>query len=443
MKNDLPHKPANLTRRDFLMASTAATAVGALTTSIGPVFAAGSDKIRVGLVGCGSRGTGVAMNCVLSSPGVEIVALGDVFPDQVEKALARLKDNSQPREWSCSAAWKNADAVKVTKETCFSGFDAYQKVIASGVDVVLLATPPHFRPTHLRAAIAAGKHVFMEKPVAVDPVGIRSIIATAELAKQKGLAIVAGTQRRHDPGYIEVMKRLHQGAIGEIVAGECYWNGPCVRTYGFFHPRQKEWTEAEWQLRNWYFYTWLSGDHIVEQHVHNLDVINWAMGSPPVEALGMGGRQWRVQPEFGNIYDHFSVRYKYPNGATVLSMARQINNCADLVFESLIGTKGRAQAGLIEGLNPFKYQGSQTNPYEQEHADLIKSIRDGQPLNEGRQVAESTLTAIIGRMSAYTGRVIKFDWALNKSELDLTPKDYKVDRFPVPPVSIPGEEDPV
>jgi predicted dehydrogenase len=441
MNADSPDR--SMSRRSFVKSSTAAaTALSSLLANTGPVFAAGSDKIRVGVVGCGSRGTGAAMNCVLSSPNVEIAALGDVFPDMVAKAFKTLKTNTTQREWSCSKPWQHADQVKATAETCFSGFDAYQKVIGAGVDLVILATPPHFRPRHLQAAIEAGKHCFIEKPVAVDPVGVRSIIATSELAKQKRLAIVAGTQRRHQATYLETMQRLHAGAIGELVAGECYWNGPCTRTYGFYHQREPGWTDAEWQLRNWYFYTWLSGDHIVEQHVHNIDVINWAMGANPVEALAVGGRQWRVEPEFGNIYDHFGVRYRYPNGAMVLSMARQINNCSDLVWESVIGTKGRAQAGKIEGAQPWEFKGTANNPYEQEHADLIQSIRDGKPLNEGRQVAESTLGAIMGRMSAYTGQPVKWDFALNRSQLDLSPKTYGLGQaFEVAPVAIPGIEE--
>jgi predicted dehydrogenase len=436
----MKNHPPSLSRRNFIRTSAgAATAVAALGAGASSVFAAGSDKIRVGLIGCGSRGTGAAMNCVLSSAGVEIAALGDVFADRVQAALARLKDNSQPKEWSCSKEWRHADAVTATPETCFTGFDAYQKVIASGVDMVILAGPPHFRPAHLKAALGAGKHVFMEKPVAVDPVGIRSIIASAESARSQGLAIVAGTQRRHQNSYLEVMKRVRAGDIGELVAGECYWNGGCVRHYGFYHPRQPGWTEMEYQLRNWYFFSWLSGDHIVEQHVHNLDVVNWAMGSPPSEALGMGGRQWRVEPEFGNIYDHFAVRYRYPNGAMVLSMARQIDGTRPLVTEMILGSKGKAAGGWLEGAKPFKFQGAEPNPYEQEHADLIASIRAGQPLNEGRQVAEATLTAIMGRMSAYTGQPVKWEWALNDSELDLSPKGYKFGPMPVAPVPMPGQ----
>lgn len=438
--------PSNkkITRRTFLRDSAvAATTLAALGAEVGPVFAAGSDKIRVGLIGCGSRGTGAAMNCVLSTPGVEIVALGDAFPDRVDAALKRLKDDSAGKEWSCSREWKNSSQVKVTSETCFTGFDAYQRVLACELDLVILATPPAFRPLYLKAAIQAGKHVFMEKPVAVDPVGIRSIIASSEAARQKSLAIVAGTQRRHQASYLEVMKRVRDGAIGNLVAGEAYWNGGCVRHYGFYHERQPGWSDLENVLRNWYFHNWLSGDHIVEQHVHNLDVINWAMGSPPVEALAVGGRQWRVEPQFGNIYDHFGVRYRYPNGATVLSMCRQIDNTPPLVTESVVGTKGRAAAGRIEGATPFTFSGKETNPYEQEHADLIQSIRDGRPLNEGRAVAEATLTAIMGRMSAYTGQPVSWKFALEESQLDLTPKmfqngEFKLGAAPTVSVAIPG-----
>jgi myo-inositol 2-dehydrogenase / D-chiro-inositol 1-dehydrogenase len=434
----------DLTRREFLKASAALTAVGALTSSVGSVWAAGSDRVRVGVIGCGARGTGAAMNCVLSSSGVEIAALGDVFADRVEACFKRLKDNEAGKEWSCSEEWRHADRVTATKETCFTGFDAYQKVLAAGVDMVILAGPPHFRPVQLKAAIEAGKHVFMEKPVAVDPVGIRSILATSELARQRGLAIVAGTQRRHQNSYIEVMRRVRDGAIGEIVAGEAYWNGPCTRTYGFSHARQPGWTELEYQLRNWYFYTWLSGDHIVEQHVHNLDVINWAIGSPPSEVLAVGGRQWRVEPEYGNIYDHFGVRFRYPNGAMVLSMARQINGTENRVEEQVIGTRGRAASGRIDGPTAWRWEGPNPNPYEQEHANLIASIRAGRPLNEGRLVAEATLAAIMARMSAYTGQTVRWKWALEASELDLTPPEFRggfrLGPSAVPPVASGNEE---
>jgi predicted dehydrogenase len=431
---------AAVSRRDFLRTTTAATATAVAANYTG-VFGAGTERIRVGLVGCGARGTGAAMNCAIADPAVEIVALADVFPDKIQECLKRLKDNRAGKEWSCSREWKDADRVKVTADTCFSGFDGYERLLKSGVDYVILAGPPHFRPGQLKAAVEAGKHVFMEKPVGVDPVGIRSIIATSELAAQRGLGIVAGTQRRHQASYVETLKRVRDGAIGEVVAGEAYWNGPCVRTYGFYHERESGWTDFEYMMRNWYFYAWLSGDHIVEQHVHNLDVINWAIGTPPSEVVAVGGRQWRVEPQYGNIYDHFGARYRYPNQAVVVSMARQINNTEGRVSEGVIGTKGRASAGRIEGEKPWRYAGPNPNPYEQEHADLIASIRAGKPLNEGRPVAEATLTAIMARMSAYSGQPVTWEFALKESELDLTPAEIKTGGYklgPAPTVPAPA-----
>ena len=415
----------NISRRDFVKTSAVFSAAAMLSRT-GGVFAAGSDKIRVGVIGCGGRGTGAAMDCVRSSDNVEIVAMGDMFGDRLDSSLAWLS-----REVD--------DKVSVTGDTSFTGFDAYEKVIACDIDMVILATPPGFRPMHLKAAVEAGKHVFMEKPVAVDPVGIRSIIASSQLARQKGLAIVAGTQRRHQNQYREILKRIHDGAIGEIVGGQCYWNMGEL----WVKKKQPDWSEMEWQCRNWLYFTWLSGDHIVEQHVHNLDVINWAIGSHPVKCMGMGGREVRTGPEYGNIFDHFAIEFEYENGARVLSMCRQTPGCTERVSENVVGTKGWAYMdggdGFIEGQNPYRYDGQDVNPYEQEHTDLIESIRAGEPLNEGRQVAESTLTAIMGRMSAYTGRAMNWDWAMNASKLDLSPAKYEFGDLPVEKIAIPGQ----
>jgi predicted dehydrogenase len=433
MKNSTDEKENTVSRRDFIKRSTAvsltALASGFATSN---AFAAGSDKLRVGLIGCGSRGTGAACDCVRSSDNVQIVALGDLFQDRVNKSLKNLKEELPPEN------------LKVTEDSSFAGFDAYEKVIASGVDMVILGTPPQFRPAHLKAAVEAGKHVFMEKPVAVDPAGVKSIIATSDLAEQKGLGIVAGTQRRHQDHYLEIMKRVHDRAIGEIVSGQCYWNQGALwvdtAKENFRKKEELGWSDMEYQCRTWLFFTWLSGDHIVEQHVHNLDVINWAIGSHPVKCLGIGGRQARTGPEFGNVYDHFAVEYEYPNGARVLSMCRQTEGCSNRVSERVVGTDGSAYTdgsnGLIEGRNAYKYKGRSPSPYVQEHADLIKSIREGKPLNEGRRIAESTLTAIMGRMSAYTGRELSWKWVMNESKLDLTPS---VDQMGVNPVAIPGK----
>lgn len=269
-------KPSDLSRRDFIKTS-AAVSLGVLASGAGRIFAAGSDKIRVGLIGCGGRGTRSIIECSQSSEGVQLVAMADLFRDRLETCRDKLEEELP------------AECLKVTDDTCFWGFDAYKKVIACDVDLVLLITPPHFRPEHLKAAIEAGKHVFMEKPVAVDPVGVRSIIASSELAKQKGLAIVAGTQRHHQNHYLEIIKRIHNGDIGELVAAQCYWNYDNKAPWGVYK-RQPTWSDMEWQCRNWFFFTWLCGDHIVEQHLHNVDVVNWAMKRTP-------SRRWALEVE--------------------------------------------------------------------------------------------------------------------------------------------------
>ncbi|MDD8014232.1 MAG: Gfo/Idh/MocA family oxidoreductase [Acidobacteriota bacterium] len=412
-----------ITRRDFIKTSVSASLAAAVPGGLG-LHAAGSDAIRIGMVGCGGRGTGAAINCMDAAPGIEVVAMFDLFQDRIEKSLAALRE-------------KHADKIKVKPETCFTGFDGYKKICAlPDVNLIVLAAPPGFRPIHLKAAVEAGKNVFMEKPVAVDPVGIRSVIASSELAKRKGLAIVAGTQRRHQTSYRELMKRIHDGQIGEIVGGQCYWNQGDL----WVVKKTPQMSAMEWQCRNWLYFTWLSGDHIVEQHVHNIDVMNWAFGSLPVKVMGMGGRQQRTAPEYGNIYDHFAVEFEYPNGVRVLSMCRQIPGCADRIEEKIVGSKGHAFGyGAIHGENFWKFEGDEPNPYVQEQADLIAGIRAGRPLNEGRQVAESTMCAIIGRMSAYTGRAISWDWAMTSSTLDLTPPSYAFTDLPVAPVAVPGQ----
>lgn len=420
-----------MSRRQFIGASAAVSLTAILP---GAVFAAGSDKLRVGLVGCGGRGTEAAINCVESSDGIELVALGDLFKDQLDDSLKRLKEQL-PKE-----------SLKVTRRRSFVGFDAYQKVLASDIDIVILATPPHFRPEHFEAAVKAGKHVFMEKPVAVDPKGIRSVIASAGAAKKKNLSVVAGTQRRHQAHYLDIMKRLHDGQIGEIVGGQCYWNMEALwveRAAKNLAGKRGGWSDMEFQVRNWLFYTWLSGDHIVEQHVHNLDVLNWAIGSHPVKAMGMGGRQARAGEQYGNIFDHFAVEYEYADGQRVLSMCRQTAGASNRVSERVVGTNGATYTdssnGFIEGPKAYKPDYKSPNPYVQEHADLIASIRNGVPLNEAQRVAESTLTAIMGRMSAYTGRELKWDWVMNASELDLSPPNYKFGDLAADPVAIPGQ----
>ncbi|HIJ67175.1 MAG TPA: Gfo/Idh/MocA family oxidoreductase [Planctomycetes bacterium] len=430
----------NISRREFVKTSAALSAATMLSGGSG-VFAAGSDKIRVGLIGCGQRGTGAAWDCAQSAPNVQIYALADVFQDKIKYTLNKFT-KSDPSEASEYLGGRLKDEqMDISPERCFVGFEAYRKVLATDVDLVILAGPPHFRPRHLAAAVEAGKHVFMEKPAGVDPQGIRSVIKSSEIAQKKALAIVAGTQRRHQNHYIEIMKRVRAGDIGKIVAAQCYWLWG--ETDWHLNKRQPGWSDMEWQLRSWPYFTWLSGDHIVEQHVHNLDVINWALGSHPVQCIAMGGRQVRTGLEYGNIFDHFAVEYEYPDGVRVASMCSQIEGTTNRESERVVGTKGwvntDAGNGSIEGQKPFIYDGTSPDPYIREHAALIESIRRAEPINEGRKVAESTLTAIMGRMSAYTGRAIKWDWVMNASKLDLSPEKYELGDLPVRPVAVPGK----
>jgi myo-inositol 2-dehydrogenase / D-chiro-inositol 1-dehydrogenase len=409
------------TRRHFFK-TTAAAGAAAWVASRSIAHAQDAQPIRVGLVGCGRRGAGAARDCVSSAPNVSIVAIGDLFPDMLADARQKLT--------------QLGDAFQATDDTCFAGWDAYQNVIATDCDLVILAAPPGFRPQHLRAAVEAGKHVFMEKPCAVDPVGVRAIIESSDTARNKGLAIVSGTQRRHQAPYVEIIKRIHDGAIGDLVAAQCYWMGD----YGYYAAVLPEpgWSDMEAQIRNWNYYTWLSGDHIVEQHVHNIDIMNWAFDAHPVAAIGMGGRQQRTGPEYGHIYDHFSVEFEYPGGARVQSMCRQMYTPHRRVGENLVGTKGGANPGKeITGPKAYVFEDEATNPYVQEHTNLIASIRAGKPLNEGRALAESTMAAVMGRMAAYTGAEITWDYVMNESNLDLAPPTYEFGPRETPAVPVP------
>jgi myo-inositol 2-dehydrogenase / D-chiro-inositol 1-dehydrogenase len=424
-------KQPKINRRAVLQAGASTAALLSLGRA---AHAAGSDKIRVGVIGCGGRGRGAALNCVASSEGVEIVALGDLFPDH----LADARNIFQGQQDEALAADAGADRwLQVTDETSFVGFDAFEKVLACDVDLVILATPPHFRPQHLTAAVKAGKHVFMEKPVAVDPVGVRKVIAAGMVAEEKGLGIVAGTQRRHQASYLEVIGRIHDGAIGEVLGGECYWNQGSL----WAKARKEEWSDMEWQLRNWLYFTWASGDHICEQHIHNLDVMNWVIGATPVRATGMGGREVRIDPLYGNIFDHFAVELEYPDGQYVHSFCRQIDGCATRVNERVVGSKGISEPGSwIRGDENLHFRRDASTPYEyeQEHTDLIASIRAGAPLNEAKRVAESTLTAIMARMSTYTGKTVTWEQAM-ESKLDLSPPHYEFGDVPIREVAVPGQ----
>jgi predicted dehydrogenase len=424
MTQDNSKRSAYTTRREILKASSLAAATLAVPSF---AWAGGADTLKIGLIGCGGRGTGAVVNNLSSVDGVELVAMGDIFPDKLQGSLAGIKGELGDK----------ANRVKVTPDKMFIGLDAYEKVLATDIDLVILATPPGFRPQHFEAAVKAGKHVFMEKPVAVDAPGVRKVLAAGEMAMQKKLGVVAGTQRRHDFGYNEIIKRIHDGAIGDIVAAQCYWNqGPLWHV-----ARTGDMSDAEWQLRNWYYFAWMSGDHYVEQHIHNIDVVNWAIGTHPKSAYGMGGRQVRTEPMYGHIYDHFAVEFEYPNGVRTLSMARQMEGTDANVSERIVGTKGTSNAGgEIYGANAYKYTGKRTNPYDQEHVDLVASIREGKPLNEAKMVAESTLTAIMGRMSAYSGKRVTWEQAMNSTEV-LMPAELMNMKsgLPMPAVPVPGK----
>jgi myo-inositol 2-dehydrogenase / D-chiro-inositol 1-dehydrogenase len=421
-----------ITRRTFVQTSTAAAAAMMFPSGVYPQ---GSDLIKVGVVGTGGRGTGAISNVLMSAEGVEITALGDLNPDRLEQSRVTLDKEAAD---NAAFAAKYKAGFKVAGNRVYTGFDAYKQVLAADVNYIILATPPGFRPQHLAAAVAAGKHIFTEKPVGTDSTGIRSVLATYEAAQTKKLAIVAGTQRRHQTEYLELINRLHGGAIGDVVSGQVFWNQGGL----WNHDRQPTWSDAEWQIRNWLYFAWLSGDHIVEQHVHNIDVANWVMRGHPIRAIGVGGRQQRTDPKYGHIFDHFAVDFEYPNGARVMSMCRQIEGTRTRIGESFTGARGTAdtfQGNRITGPNAWQYQRGErsVNPYIQEHTDLIASIRSGKPLNELRTVAESTLTAIMGREAAYTGQELTWDEVLT-ADLNLMPPTIGFTAMDVPPIPIPG-----
>ena len=427
----MPRNDERLTRRDFVATTAAGAALAATPMALArTAHAGGSDTMGCGVVGCGGRGTGAAVNALQASPSTRIVAMADLFPDRLQSSLGHLRDQAE-----------YADRIAVKEEDTYTGIDAYRQLMArDDIDMVILATPPHFRPYHFEEAVRQGHHVFMEKPVAVDPVGVRRVIQAAESADRQGLSVVAGTQRRHQPNYIEAMEQIRDGALGDVVMGRCYWNMGGL----WSHEPREEWSPMEWQLRNWLYFTWLSGDHICEQHIHNIDVVNWAMGGPPVKAVGMGGRQMRTEERYGHIFDHFAIDFEYPGNRHAISMCRQTDGCAGRVEEHIHGSKGTMHLypgrSVIVGETEWSFDGPTPNPYVEEHRNLCASIRGNGPrLNEGRRVAESTLTAIMGRMSAYTGQDVTWEQAMN-SQLDLTPPSYAFGAIDTPPVPRPGTD---
>ena len=412
-------------RRQFLKNSVAATAATAATLTIPQnAFAAGTEKLRVGLIGCGGRGTGAAIDALHADSQAEITAVGDTFMDRIESSVAAMKADEHVGK-----------RVTVAKDHYFDGFDAYKNVI-DNVDVVILAEPPHFRPQHLEYAIQQGKHCFVEKPVAVDVPGVRKVEELCELAKQKRLSIASGLCWRYDKGVQETIDRIQNGAIGDIVAIESTYNASSI----WYRTPQPEWSQMENQIRNWYYHTWLSGDHIVEQAIHSIDKTAWLLGdTQPIKAFGLGGRQQRVDPKYGNIFDHHTVFYEYANGVKVFFTCRQQDNTSHSVEEHVLGTAGRAKvlANKIEGQNKWKFRGDNPNMYRAEHAALFKSIRDNNPINDGHYMCNSTLIAIMGRACTYTGTELTWE-KFTASEERLGPTTYTWGDVADLPVAIPG-----
>lgn len=388
-----------------------------------------TQLLRVGVVGCGGRGTGAAADAVEAAPNVEIYAMADLFRDRLDTAVEQLQEHA-------------SDGFNVPEKRRFSGFDAYKRVLETDIDFVILATPPHFRPQQLKAAVEADLHVFFEKPAAVDPPGIRTILEVGSLAEKKGLSLVTGTIYRRQDNMVEGVRRLQNGEIGDIISGQAFYlTGPI-----WLRERKPGMSDMEWQCRNWYYFTWLSGDHIVEQFVHNLDTINWALQSHPIKAEGTGGRQVRVDPSYGHIYDHFSIVYTYPSGVQVRAMCRQMERGAPFISNRLVGTDGHidlnpGKTEIIDnsGDSVFQQEAGDEDPYVTEHADLIESIRQNDPINEAEQIAHSTLTGILGREAAYTGQTVTWEELMETDALNLGPETYEFGPASTPPVPHPGQ----
>ena len=427
-------KKPSKSRRNFIKKSSGAV----LTSTLGfNILSAkphsarniNSDTLKVGLIGCGGRGTGAAHQASMADPNVMITALADIFRDRLDKSYDNLKI-------------ENPDKLNVDEDHKFIGFDSYKQLLATDVDVVILGTPPNFRPGHLAAAVEAGKHVFCEKPVAVDAPGIRSVIETAKKAKEKGLALMSGFCWRHDVPKIDTYNKLNDGAIGDIHTIYNTYNTGAL----WFHERQPNWSDLEFEMRNWLYYNWMSGDHIIEQAIHSIDLMSWAMGDElPIKATGTGGRQSRTEPEFGNIFDHFAVVFEYPDGKKGFHFSRQQKDCSRSYHVDMLGTEGRCYIDVfrkheITGKEQWKWKGEKSNMYQNEHDTLFSSIRNGQPFFDGVRMANSTMLGIWGRMVAYTGQSLTWEEALNSNEV-LGPKidEYSWDlEWPLMDVAKPG-----
>jgi predicted dehydrogenase len=439
MNSPSPAPPSGVSRRGFLQATTRVAAGGVALAALSAerfAHAAGGDELKLALVGCGGRGTGAASQNLNVGKGTRLIAMADIARDRLDKSLQILKT-------------QHPDQVDVSMANQFVGFDAYKHAIAQA-DLVFVTTPQGFHPYHLAEAVKQGKHVFVEKPLAVDAPGVRRVLAAAEEAKKKNLKIGVGLQRHHQPSYVEAVKRLHDGAVGDITSMTCYWLGNARAGL----ERQPGEGELQYQLRNWYYFTWISGDFIVDQHIHNIDIINWIKGGHPVRAQGMGGRQVRTDKKLhGQIFDHFFIEYEYADGSKLSSQCRQGQpGTYQEVSEHVVGTKGRADLNVqsrlfrITGPNAWELRLKQgEDGHQLEHFPLIEAIRNDQPYNELELAAMSTMTAILGRMAAYSGKLVEWDDAIN-SKLQLMPEEVTWEMAPpvVPdaegnyPVAIPG-----
>lgn len=420
-----------INRRNFIKSSGVVAVGGAALMNLGfatPLFGKDQAKLRVGLIGCGGRGTGAASQALHADPNVELVAMGDAFKDRLDESYDNLLKI-------------HPDKVKVSPDKKFVGFDAYQQVIDSGVDVVLLAAPPGFRPEHLEASVAAGKHIFCEKPMAVDAPGVRRVMEAVKISKEKNLSLVAGFTFRYDTRRRELFGRVLDGQLGEIDMISSTRNGGTL----WYKERQPEWTDMEYKLRNWYYYNWLSGDFIVEMIVHSYDMMAWALGDKvPLKATGTGGRQARVDEKWGNIYDHFAVELDYGDEVKAFNFCRQQAGTSSQNTVEIMGTKGKAFLGgnktRITGENPWVFRGEDNDMYQTQHDELFAAIRADKPINDGEFMASSTMLAILSRMVGYSGQTLTWEEALNSTKtLGPAPDAYSWDLvYDGPEIAIPG-----
>jgi predicted dehydrogenase len=418
----------NISRRSFLNRTSVAGAAATTFTIIRPELVRGQGKemLRAGVVGCGGRGSQAIVDFLTGSENTQVVAMADVFEDKLEGSLRRLRENERIPQ-------NIRDRVKVEPDRRFVGFEAYQKLVNSDIDIVMLATPPGYRPAHFEAAVNAKKHVFCEKPFGTDPVGVRRFMEAAKKSEEMKLTVVSGAQRRFQKPYVQTVEKINSGAIGDVTAMYAYWVGTPVLQQP--NGRDQKWGDMEWQHRNWYSYVWICGDQIVEQHLHNIDVCNWVMGTHPVKVVATGGAIWRPRNEvYGNIYDHISADFEYANGVRMSSYCRQFpRGVHQNISEMVVGSKGRSNA------QDLGEKGGE-NPYVSEHRALVGSIRgDGPYINHAMPVAESTMTCIMARESAYSGEAITWD-RIMQSKLDLQPKSFGYDnKMDIPPLPIPGQ----